>query len=145
MIAYLDTSVVVKLYVEEAGASTVRRVVQGATQVGTSRVTYAEARAAFARRFRERGFSPSAYKELLRSFDQEWETYVRLDVTEPLIKLAGDLVDRHTLRAYDAIQLASALTLQRELQVAQVGFVAADVHLLKAAEQEHLAITRVAA
>ncbi|MBI3319288.1 MAG: type II toxin-antitoxin system VapC family toxin, partial [Candidatus Omnitrophica bacterium] len=95
MIAYLDTSAVVKLYVEEGGAATVRRVVQGATQVGTSRVTYAEARAAFARRFRERGFSPSAYAELIRSFEQEWETYVRLDVTEPLIKLAGDLAERH--------------------------------------------------
>ncbi len=145
MIAYLDTSAVVKLYVEEVGATTVRRVVHGATQVGTSRVTYAEARAAFARRARERGFSTSAYKELIRSFDQEWETYVRLDVTEPLIKLAGDLAERHALRAYDAIQLASALTLQRELQAVQVGFVAADRHLLEAATQERLAITRVPA
>ena len=145
MIAHLDTSAVVKLYVEEGGAATVRRVVRDATQVGTSRVTYAEARAAFARRFRERGFSPSAYEELLRSFNQEWETYVRLDVTEPLIKLAGDLAERHALRAYDAIQLASALTLQRALHAAQIGFVAAAFSLLKAAAQERLAITRVAA
>mgnify|MGYP001576173498 CR=1 FL=1 len=144
MIAYLDTSAVVKLYVEEGGAATVRRVVQEATQVGTSRVTYAEARAAFARRSRERGFSPVAHKELIRSLDQEWETYVRLDVTESLIKLAGDLADRHALRAYDAIQLASALTLQRALHAAQVGFVAADHRLLDAAAQERLVITRVA-
>ena len=145
MIAYLDTSAVVKLYVEEGGATTVRRAVQDATQVGTSRVTYAEARAAFARRFRERGFASAAYAELLRSFDQEWETYVRLDVTEPLIQLAGDLAERHALRAYDAIQLASALTLQRDLHATQVGFVAADGHLLKAAAHERLTITRVAA
>lgn len=145
MIAYLDTSAVVKLYVEEAGAMTVRRVVHGATQVGTSRVTYAEARAAFARRFREHGFSTPAYAELIRSFEQEWETYVRLDVTEPLIKLSGALAERHALRAYDAIQLASALVLQRELQAAPVAFVAADVRLLKAAEQERLAITRIPA
>ena len=145
MIAYLDTSAVVKLYVEEGGATTVRRVVRDATQVGTSRVTYVEARAAFARRFRERGFSPAAYEGLIRSFNQEWETYVRLDVTEPLIKLAGDLAERHALRAYDAMQLASALTLQRELHATQVGFVAADLHLLKAAAHERLAITRVAA
>ena len=145
MIAYLDTSAVVKLYVEEGGATTVRRVVQDATQVGTSRVTYAEARAAFARRLRERGFSPSAYKELIRSFDQEWETYVRLDVTEPLIKLAGDLAERHALRAYDAIQLASALTLQRELHAAQIDFVAADRQLIAAAEKEGLTTERIAA
>ena|SRR3989338_1083558 len=145
MIVYLDPSAVVKLYVEEGGATTVRRVVRDATQVGTSRVTYVEARAAFARRFRERGFSPAAYEGLIRSFNQEWETYVRLDVTEPLIKLAGDLAERHALRAYDAIQLASALTLQRELHAAQIGFVAADLPLLKAAAHERLAITRVAA
>ena len=145
MIAYLDTSAVVKLYVEEAGATTVRRVVQDATQVGTSRVTYAEARAAFARRARERGFAPSAHKALVRRFEQAWETYVRLDVTEPLVKLAGDLAERHALRAYDAIQLASALTLQRDLPATPVGFVAADGHLLDAAAHEQLAITRVAA
>lgn len=144
MIVYLDTSAVVKLYVEEGGAATVRRMVRDATQVGTSRVTYAEARAAFARRFRERGFSSSAYKELIRSFDEEWETYVRLDMTEPLIKFAGALAERHALRAYDAIQLASALTLQRALHAAPVEFVAADVPLLNAAAQELLAITRVA-
>lgn len=138
MIAYLDTSAVVKLYVEEAGATTVRRVVHEATHVGTSRVTYVEARAAFARRHRERGFSTPAYKELLRSFDQEWETYVRLDVSEPLIKLAGSLAERHALRAYDAIQLASALMLHRELQASPIEFVAADRHLLDAAERERL-------
>ena len=145
MIAYLDTSAVVKLYVEEAGAATVHRVVQAATQVGTSRVTYAEVRAAFARRARERGIAASAYKELIRSFEQEWETYVRVDVTEPLIKLAGDLAERHALRAYDAIQLASALSLQRELQATPVGFVAADGSLLDAAAREQLAVTRIAA
>lgn len=144
MIAYLDTSAVVKLYVEEAGSMTVRRIVQGAAQVGTSRVTYAETRAAFARRFREHGFAAPAYKELVRSFEQEWETYVRLDVTEPLIKWAGALAERHALRAYDAIQLASALVLKRELRPAPpITFVAADVRLLKAAERERLAITRL--
>lgn len=145
MIAYLDTSAVVKLYVEEAGAATVRRIVQEATQVGTSRVTYAEARAAFARRMRERGIAPSAYKELVRGFEQEWETYVRLDITEPLIKLAGDLAEQRALRAYDAIQLASALTLQRDLPTEHVRFVAADTHLLDAAAHERLAISRVPA
>ena len=49
---YLDTSALVKLYVEEEGRETVFEAVEGADRVATSTVAYAEARAAFARKVR---------------------------------------------------------------------------------------------
>lgn len=57
MIVYLDTSALVKLYVDEPGTQEVARWIQRATAVSTSRVSYVEARAAFARRYRERALS----------------------------------------------------------------------------------------
>ena len=46
MILYLDTSALVKLYVEEAGTVSVVARIGEAEAVATARVTYAEARAA---------------------------------------------------------------------------------------------------
>ena len=55
MILYLDTSSLVKLYVEEGGSEEVRRDIHQASLVATSCVAYAEARAALARQHREGG------------------------------------------------------------------------------------------
>ncbi len=48
MILYLDTSALVKLYVSEEGSEIVRGAVESAGRVATSRIAYAEARAALA-------------------------------------------------------------------------------------------------
>ena len=53
MILYLDTSSLVKLYVEEPGSPAVHADVEGSELVTTSIVAYTEARAALARRRRE--------------------------------------------------------------------------------------------
>ncbi len=140
MTVYLDTSALVKLYVDEPGTADTRRLVMRAAHVATSRVSYVEARAAFARRYRERALSKPHYMEMVRLLDHEWETYVRLEVAEPLIKLAGELTERRALRAYDAIHLASALTIRKN---AQVEFIAADERLLAAASTEGLLTHRV--
>lgn len=135
MTVYLDTSAFVKLYVEEPGTALVRQRVGQAASVSTSRITYVEARAALARRSRERAFSKAQYSEVVRSLEHEWELYVRLDLTEAIMKLAGDLTERHALRAYDAIQLASALSLRQRMPVE---FLTADVRLIAAASKERL-------
>jgi uncharacterized protein with PIN domain len=54
---YLDTSALVKLYVDEEGSPFVRSAVERAGVVSTSAITYVEARAAFVRRRHERGLS----------------------------------------------------------------------------------------
>lgn len=47
MILYLDTSSLIKLYVEEDGSSEIESLVEQATLVCTSVVAYPEARSAF--------------------------------------------------------------------------------------------------
>ncbi len=103
---YLDTSALVKLYVEEEGSSTVREAVAGAETVATSMIAYVEARAAFARRRRERRLSRSEYSSTTKEFEADWEHYVALEVTSSLIRSAAELAEAHALRAYDAVHLA---------------------------------------
>jgi predicted nucleic acid-binding protein len=137
MILYLDTSSLVKLYVEEDGSSDIDALVRSSDITATSIVAYAEARAAFARRFRERAFTAKEHNRIKEFFDKDWSNYLILSVTADVIRLAGDLAEKHALRGFDSIHLSSALTLRRELS-SPVLFSCFDDNLQKASEREEL-------
>jgi predicted nucleic acid-binding protein len=113
LILYLDTSALVKLYVEEPGRAAVVREAERTTALATARIAYAEARAAFARHRREGGLDPRALRQIVERLDGDWGAYVLVDVTEPLVRRAGLLAERHALRGFDAIHLAAAIELAR--------------------------------
>lgn len=134
---YLDTSALVKLYVAEPGSEDVRQAVAEAEIAATSSLAYVEARAAFARRRRERSLIPLDYRRVLRSFEQDWPRYLRVEVTGPVIGQAARLAERHALQAYDAVHLASALTLRARLGP-PVAFLSWDAAQQAAARRERL-------
>ena len=137
MILYLDTSSLVKLYVEEDESSKVDALVKSSEVTATSLVAYAEARAAFARRFREKAFTSDEYNRMKEFFNKDWSSYLVLSVTEDMIKLAGNLAEKHALRGFDSIHLASALTLRQKLS-SPIVFSCFDDKLQKASERENL-------
>lgn len=139
MILYLDTSSLVKLYVPEAGSDSVERLVETTEVVATSRLAYVEARAAFARKRRERGMTPVDYRTVIQDFDRDWESYFTVDVSEALVRMAGQLAEKHALRGYDAIHLASAVTI-RQHGDQRVTFSCFDTRLRHAARREGLSI-----
>lgn len=112
---YLDTSALVKLYVEEQGRTVLVEAVSEAEIVATSMVAYVEARAAFARRRREGVLAPANYRRFVRDLDGDWSRYLRFEVSEALVRGAGRLAERYRLRAYDAVHLASALVMRDQL------------------------------
>lgn len=136
MILYLDTSAVVKLYVEEQGTATVVTRVGDAEAVATVRVAYAEARAALARHRREGGLTPVGLRQAVRELDREWGMYNVVDVNDPLVRRAGALAERHALRGYDAVHLAAALDLRAA--GGEVEFLSFDARLNRAARRERL-------
>jgi len=107
LILYLDTSSLVKLYVTEPGTDAVRKLLDKATIVATSCIAYPEARAALARRRRERALRPAAFALAKRTFDAEWPKYFTVEVTASICREAGELAERYRLRGYDAVHLAS--------------------------------------
>lgn len=137
MFLYLDTSNLVKLYVEEENSEEVVDLVKAAKVAATSIIAYAEARAAFARRFREKAFTEKAYKRLISFFNKDWKNYLTVQTTEELVLLAGNLAEKHALRGFDAIHLASAIILHDEL-ASPITFSSSDQKLQQACRIEKL-------
>jgi predicted nucleic acid-binding protein len=115
LILYLDTSALVKLYAEEPGSDEVRNAAREARGVAVSEVGYVETRSALARKEREGFFSTEEHDVAVESLKRDFrEVYLARPVTGEVIARAGELVREHTLRAYDAIHLATALALREE-------------------------------
>ncbi|MGH6634966.1 MAG: type II toxin-antitoxin system VapC family toxin [Gammaproteobacteria bacterium] len=72
MILYLDTSAILKLYFEEKGSVVVRQAVAVARIVTCHRIAYAEARSAFAVKFRERKLNVRQAAACREDFQRDW-------------------------------------------------------------------------
>lgn len=132
---YFDTSALVKLYIEEDGSDIVNDYTDKATIVSTSRIAYAEALSAFVRCRDEKVLSKKDYNKCITSFKSDWEMYFVIEASEKVVKIAGDLIENHSIRGFDSIHLASAMVLRKEINQ-NIDFMCWDNRLLKAAKKE---------
>ena len=139
MILYVDTSALIKIYVTEEGTDTVQEAVSRASVVAASRVAYVEARAALARACRESRIRERDLRQSVAEMDEDWKRFLVVEVSDDLVQRAGDLAEEYALRAYDALKLASALTLTRRVD-SGVFFLAFDQALTQAAQSAGLAV-----
>lgn len=135
MILYLDASAAVKRYVEEAGATEVRRATEQAAVAGTVAISFAEVCAALARAARMGILSESEVQAARECFYADWPTYARVQVTEGLVAQAGELAWQHGLRGYYAVHLAAASVWRVRIE-APVTFATFDRALWEAARAE---------
>lgn len=136
MKVYLDTSSLVKLYVDEPGSDDVAFLADQATTLVTSIVAYAEACAAFGRLRRMRAVTATAAVDLAKRLDADWPRFLTIAVSDDLARRAGALADQFGLRGFDAIHLASfELVLERADEGDDVHFSCADETLTKAAKK----------
>lgn len=116
MICYLDTSALVKLYIYEEGSPEVKELVTNSLLVATSKIAYAEARAALARGHREKALEDEIYAQAVEALKGDWRNYFTIEVSDTLIELAGELAELHQLRGFDAVHLAAVLILRQQVK-----------------------------
>lgn len=144
---FLDTSALVKLYVQEPGTDRLLLLISRATEHRFAILTLSavEARSAIRRRQRGGDIERSAADLVLWHLQKHLEVlFVRQIANDMVIDTAAEMVDRYALRAYDALQLAGCL-IAGASDPEGVTFVASDHELLDAARSERLRVLDPAA
>ncbi len=143
---FFDSSGIVKGYANEMGTNWVRSITNPDANniIIISKITVVEVLAALAKKLRLEEIGQSEYETVIADFERDCLThYIRVEVNDEVINSAKSLVTRRVLRAYDAIQLASAIILNKDRKRAKLDplvFISADDHLNTAAEQEGLKV-----
>lgn len=141
----LDTSALVKRYIDEIGSPWLKAIVDPALSpfLVISQLLVVELHSALNRRLREGTISQDDYTRTKHAFQGDCQNeYNLIPISGPVVDLACDLLERHPLRASDAIHLATALTSNRLLSdsgLPALAFLCADDRLLNAATAEGLA------
>ena len=136
MIRFFDASALVKRYVDEPQAETLRRLL-GEGIPTASRLSQVEVASALVRRWREGDLSEEERDRALSAVREDFGALNVLEIVPEVAALAPRLLVRHRLRAADALQLASSLYLKKKVGRA-VEFVAFDDRLAEAAAAEGL-------
>ena len=142
---YLDSSALVKRYVSDTGSAWVSELcLDPASAIFISELALVEVGSAFARRCHRGEITDADRRNYLDVFIYDCaESYHLIPAERPTVERGLDLTQRHFLRGYDALQLASALTAGAVLAVADLPaliFVSADEGLLAAAIAEGLEV-----
>lgn len=144
---YLDTSALLKQYVDEVGSDWLRRALFTSKHKVVIVSTYllvAEVISALNRRVREGAVTPRDYTRLSGCFrDDCLDIYHLIAFDDAIIDLACTLLERHPLRAYDAVHLATASSINQRLVEAgepALTFLSADDRLNDAAAAEGLMV-----
>ena len=143
---FCDSSALVKRYVIEIGTPWIQAIAHPSAhnRLIIARITWVEVLSALARRQRQGDLTVDQVSRSIRAFRYDWYVqYQVVDLDQSLADLAGQLVRTHALRAYDAVQMASALRIQPSFAGAtytSLSFVTADDRLLVAAQVEGLQV-----
>lgn len=137
MIIYLDTSAILKRYFQESFSEYVESKWNQAAAVVSSSVAYAETMATMYRKKKETGLEDNIIQEARDTFKKDWNSFIRVEVTKDLNHYVDKVLQKHFLRGFDAIHLASALMIHERFPL-NFFFACFDQRLNQAAKLESL-------
>lgn len=109
MITYVDTSVLIKLLVDEPGSASAAQLWQASGSVVSVSLVQIEARSALAGAARAGRLSAAQHRRATASLHVLLDQLDLVEVTTDLIDAASELAEAEALRGYDAVHLAAAL------------------------------------
>lgn len=132
MKALLDSSALAKRYIDESGSEAVEEILGETTSLAVSVIAVPEVVSALCRRRRESLMSRQEYAESKSALLEDVDEAFVVNITPNLIARAVNVLEANSLRAMDAIHVASALEWGAGL------FVSADHRQLRAAKKSGL-------
>ncbi len=140
---FADTSALVKRYIVEQGTHWLRTntASHSGNTVIVSNLVEVELLSALAGRHRNNQYSIDALQQLRKLIAQHMQSqYVVINVNATIIADAIVFLEKHPLRAYDAIQLATAINAEKRVHPSGIPFtmLCSDQRLTAAATVEGL-------
>jgi len=130
MRVFVDTSSLIKKYVEEKGREKLIEIMDKASEIIVSPVTYIETINAVTRICDELKLSTRQKAKIKEVVDIDFEYFIKIALNSELEHIARKCSEKHLMKALDLIQLSAAIIAKPSL------FVTSDKHLFKAAEKE---------
>ena len=139
---FLDSSALVKRYVHEQGSAYVSALPTNSDDLlYVAQIAGVEVVSAIARKSLGKTISQRRTQNAIIQFRTDFNgKFVVLAMSSSLLEYAMQLAETHALRAYDAVQLATVLTITKYVTSLIVTFVCADEALNRVAQAEGLAI-----
>lgn len=131
---FCDASALAKRYVEEAGSAELETLLGSATTLGPSVIFVTEVVSALCRLLREGNVSEHQYAQARTALLADMADAEIVTLSEPLLVRAIGLLEAHSLRSADALQVASAQEWGADL------FVSADRRQCAAAHSDGLPV-----
>lgn len=120
---YLDSSALVKRYVQESGSKTVSSRFNSGEMIYTSVLSYAEVHAVIGRKYRNGEVSFNQKKKLIEEFLYDWIFSLSiLELTTHTMTALPTLCEQHFLKASDAIHLSTAFWLKDSFRIRAESF-----------------------
>jgi predicted nucleic acid-binding protein len=151
-VLYLDSSALIKLYIQERGTASVRQRLADEETAGrapaTSVLTFAEVHAALMRRRNDKSLSNRTFMSSRSSFDADWAaSFSPIDLTAGVLLIVREVVSLG-LKGADAVHLASAIWLRDAISLGLATgtksdpfvFATSDKKLAKAAMRRRLEV-----
>ena len=136
--AFWDASAIVPLCVGQAGGSLAREALRDSS-IAVWWGTPVETASAFARLARAGELDPQNLRVAMTRLAALREMWIEVQPSEGLRDLAEELIERHPLRAADALQLAAAVVWSRR-HPRKRAFVCLDGRLAEAAGKEGFSV-----
>ena len=134
---FLDSSAMVKRYIDEPGSDAVDVLCSQAMELGISVICLPEVVSALCRLIREGKLVSSQYIMLKQELVADGEDSEILDISPGVISLATAILEQTPSRAMDAIHVASAIQWNADL------FASSDLRQIASAEEFGLSVERV--
>ena len=130
-LAYFDTSVLVKNYVQEGGSAQARQLL-AAYEFLSSAIAPIELHSAVQRRYRQGDITRANYNAIIARVKTDRSSWQLVESVPQVLAKAEEAVVKHQVRTLDAIHLASALIIQQSVRT-PLQFISADERQLAAA------------
>lgn len=115
MRVYFDSSALVKVWLDEQGSVQVEHLFMQAQMKATSLITFTECQRALFQAGLLGRITQDQALQSVADFSLHWPEFVRVRVTEALVRTAALQATKHQLRTLDALHLASALRVREQL------------------------------